>query len=47
MKDLPFEDGGVPSDDIVISWLKICKEAFGKSQGDVAVAVHCVAGLGR
>ena len=45
VQDMPFPDGGFPSDQIIITWLDLCKEAF-KNKG-ATVGVHCVAGLGR
>ena len=39
--DLPFVDGGTPTDDIVAKFLEICEATKG------AIAVHCKAGLGR
>lgn len=39
--DLYFLDGGVPSDEILNQFLRICETVSG------AIAVHCKAGLGR
>ena len=39
--DLFYEDGGNPTDDILMSFLRTCENETG------AVAVHCKAGLGR
>ncbi|EDO07518.1 putative tyrosine phosphatase type IVA 3 [Babesia bovis T2Bo] len=44
IKELIFNDGEPPSDEIVAEWLKLVKEVVA-SNG--SVAVHCVAGLGR
>lgn len=42
--DIKFEDGGVPSAETVERWLTLTESA--KERG-TAVAVHCVAGIGR
>ncbi|KAM8838129.1 dual specificity protein phosphatase CDC14AB-like isoform 2-T2 [Synchiropus picturatus] len=39
--DLPFQDGGIPTDLITRRFLHVCESTTG------AVAVHCKAGLGR
>lgn len=44
--ELPFVDGGFPSDDIIEKWLSLCKDTF-KKDSQETIAVHCVAGLGR
>ncbi|EFA78690.1 putative protein tyrosine phosphatase [Heterostelium album PN500] len=44
--DMPFPDGGAPSDSVVENWLKILKDSY-KKDGKETVGVHCVAGLGR
>eukprot|EP00753_Platysulcus_tardus_P014238 PLAT4248.1.p3 GENE.PLAT4248.1~~PLAT4248.1.p3 ORF type:complete len:162 (+),score=57.58 PLAT4248.1:166-651(+) len=41
---MPFEDGDPPPEEVITDWLALVKEK--KSTGS-AVAVHCVAGLGR
>jgi len=43
--ELSFPDGGTPNEQIIISWLNLCKVAFKKEEE--TVGVHCVAGLGR
>jgi len=55
--DMPFPDGGAPSDSIVDNWLELLHSlkneadrsgASGSAGGPkITVAVHCVAGLGR
>ena len=46
--DMPFPDGDPPPEPVIASWLALCKEAFAKGNpGRRAIAVHCVAGLGR
>jgi protein tyrosine phosphatase type 4A len=46
--DVAFQDGEPPPAGVIASWLKVCAGAFGKGNADKkAVAVHCVAGLGR
>jgi len=44
--EMPFPDGGFPSDEVVTSFLGVCKIAF-KNTKDASIGVHCVAGLGR
>jgi len=44
--ELPFPDGGFPSDAVVSSWVKVCRNAYKDDDGS-SVGVHCVAGLGR
>jgi len=44
--EMPFKDGDPPPDDVVEKWLSIVDSEF-KSNKNNAVAVHCVAGLGR
>eukprot|EP00055_Hartaetosiga_balthica_P000622 m.137060 g.137060 ORF g.137060 m.137060 type:complete len:160 (+) comp11232_c0_seq1:199-678(+) len=46
VNDWPFEDGAPPTDEIIQKWLKLCKDTF-KKGSKAAIAVHCVAGLGR
>eukprot|EP00300_Choanocystis_sp_HF-7_P007390 c15273_g1_i1.p1 GENE.c15273_g1_i1~~c15273_g1_i1.p1 ORF type:complete len:115 (+),score=4.17 c15273_g1_i1:176-520(+) len=38
---LPFPDGAGPPQEVVRRWLEIVRDAHG------AIAIHCVAGLGR
>ena len=50
--DWPFKDGGVPPQSILNHFLSLCDERFGGIGGKdtdsgPAIAVHCVAGLGR
>ncbi|EGD72088.1 tyrosine phosphatase [Salpingoeca rosetta] len=44
--DWPCEDGAPPPKDVRQNWLKLCNETFAANDKD-AIAVHCVAGLGR
>lgn len=44
--DLPFPDGHPPPAEFVAQWLSIVEETFEKQSKD-AIAVHCIAGLGR
>lgn len=44
--DMPFSDGGAPSDDVVDKWLAILKTAYKEDEKET-IGVHCVAGLGR
>jgi len=43
--EFAFPDGGAPNEQIVQSWLSLCKTAF--KTADDTIGVHCVAGLGR
>jgi len=43
--EMPFTDGGAPSDAIVNQWLSLCRVVF--KNKEEAIGVHCVAGLGR
>lgn len=46
--DLAFPDGEPPPDDVIARWLALCSRTFAKGNpGRAAIAVHCVAGLGR
>ncbi|KAG0223501.1 protein-tyrosine phosphatase-like protein [Mortierella sp. GBAus27b] len=48
--DWPFSDGEGPPPNIVKEWLALVEQRFGKYLGgkpESAIAVHCVAGLGR
>lgn len=45
LQDWPFVDGDPPPENIIDSWVKLCKENF--AAGENCIAVHCVAGLGR
>jgi len=44
--EMPFDDGGAPTNDVAVHWIKLCKTAY-KGGSDVTIGVHCVAGLGR
>ncbi|GIX62503.1 protein tyrosine phosphatase, putative [Babesia caballi] len=44
VKELIFNDGEPPSDEIVAEWLQLIKDVVANN---ASVAVHCVAGLGR
>ncbi|KAF2068081.1 hypothetical protein CYY_010593 [Polysphondylium violaceum] len=44
--DMPFPDGGFPTELVVNSWLKILGESYKKDHKET-IGVHCVAGLGR
>ena len=46
VKELMFEDGAEPPAPIIKDWLVLVKSMFSE-QPQTAVAVHCVAGLGR
>jgi len=50
--EMPFPDGDPPPEDVITKWLQLVASEFGekkKSEADEksAIAVHCVAGLGR
>ncbi|RUP51056.1 protein-tyrosine phosphatase-like protein [Jimgerdemannia flammicorona] len=52
---IKFEDGGVPSEEVVESWLELTNNIFddqnqNQNNGEVkprAIGVHCVSGIGR
>jgi len=44
--EMPFPDGGFPTNDVVNHWISLCKNAY-KDEERVSIGVHCVAGLGR
>eukprot|EP01110_Echinostelium_bisporum_P002419 TRINITY_DN158_c0_g1_i1.p1 TRINITY_DN158_c0_g1~~TRINITY_DN158_c0_g1_i1.p1 ORF type:complete len:170 (+),score=18.45 TRINITY_DN158_c0_g1_i1:187-696(+) len=44
--DMPFTDGGPPSDDVVNKWLQLLENTY-KPDNKETIGVHCVAGLGR
>jgi protein-tyrosine phosphatase len=46
VQEMPFPDGGNPSDAIVSEWLSLFRHVF-KTKEEPAIGVHCVAGLGR
>jgi protein tyrosine phosphatase type IVA len=48
-REMFFDDGSYPPDDVAADWVAFCKEAFGKKgkSEESVIAVHCVAGLGR
>ena len=45
VEDMAYADGEPPPEAIITRWLALCTKTF-KSKGS-AIAVHCVAGLGR
>lgn len=46
--DMAFPDGEPPPEDVISRWLAVCQRTFANGNpGQAAVAVHCVAGLGR
>jgi protein tyrosine phosphatase type 4A len=45
--ELPFPDGAGPPDNVVAQWLAIVRKTFKNNDNPHAIAVHCVAGLGR
>lgn len=46
VSELPFPDGGFPTQDVVHNWVVLCKNVYKDGDG-CAIGVHCVAGLGR
>eukprot|EP00743_Colponemidia_sp_Colp-15_P007036 GILK01007592.1.p1 GENE.GILK01007592.1~~GILK01007592.1.p1 ORF type:complete len:169 (+),score=16.84 GILK01007592.1:70-576(+) len=45
--EIIFEDGGVPSKDLVDKWMQIVRTTFTPEKKGHGIAVHCVAGMGR
>jgi len=46
--EMPFPDGGSPNNDVVDSWLHLCRNVYKDQNNEPsAIGVHCVAGLGR
>ncbi|XP_016983155.1 PRL-1 phosphatase [Drosophila gunungcola] len=46
VKDLAFEDGTFPPQQVVDEWFEVLKDKY-QQNPEACVAVHCVAGLGR
>ena len=46
VKDLAFEDGTPPPQNVVDEWFETLKQNY-QDNPEACVAVHCVAGLGR
>mmetsp|Transcript_5131 Transcript_5131/g.10221 ORF Transcript_5131/g.10221 Transcript_5131/m.10221 type:complete len:200 (+) Transcript_5131:298-897(+) len=48
LHDMAYDDGTSPPQSVISSWLDLVQDTFIKKKvGDPAIAVHCVAGLGR
>jgi protein tyrosine phosphatase type 4A len=45
--DMPFNDGGPPSEDVVNKWLALLQSTYKEGGEKETIGVHCVAGLGR
>jgi protein tyrosine phosphatase type 4A len=45
--EMNFEDGGTPSETLVNRWCKFVSDKQSTMAKNDAIAVHCVAGLGR
>jgi protein tyrosine phosphatase type IVA len=47
--EMEYKDGSSPSKELILSWLQLVEKTFYASPPDsgAAIAVHCVAGLGR
>ena len=46
-QNMSYKDGTTPPKDVLKSWLDLCFLKFEKEKSKGAIAVHCVAGLGR
>jgi hypothetical protein len=47
VEDMAYADGEPPPEAIITRWLALCTKTFAKKDKGSAIAVHCVAGLGR
>lgn len=49
--EMEYKDGSSPSKELILTWLQLVEQTFyahaASSTADAAIAVHCVAGLGR
>ncbi|GMH78538.1 hypothetical protein TL16_g07841 [Triparma laevis f. inornata] len=45
--DMAYDDGTSPPEEVIDSWLKLVKDRMITTKPASAIAVHCVAGLGR
>jgi protein tyrosine phosphatase type IVA len=48
--EMEYKDGSSPSPELILSWLQLVEQTFfytAPPSSDAAIAVHCVAGLGR
>lgn len=45
-QEMPFPDGGTPSDAVISQWTSLVRSVAKESEGG-NIGVHCVAGLGR
>ena len=45
--DFAYKDGTTPPKEVLSKWLDLCANRFYKEQSKGAIAIHCVAGLGR
>lgn len=46
--EMEYKDGSSPSKELILSWLQLVEQTFyTNTTADAAIAVHCVAGLGR
>lgn len=45
--DMAYKDGTTPPKEILSKWLDLCATKYNKERSNGAIAIHCVAGLGR
>jgi len=45
--DFAYKDGTTPPKEVLTNWLELCSTRFQKEKSTGAIAIHCVAGLGR
>jgi len=48
LHEMEYKDGTSPSNELIMKWLRLVDNTFFQNSGsDAAIAIHCVAGLGR
>lgn len=47
LHELVFDDGRVPSHELILSWINILAKSFYSTDSENGILIHCVAGIGR